>query len=127
MTKSARKIAGTPVDPTLPKTPIKIGAKTYDLCFDLGALAEAESHFRQQGIEVNLLEALPGYTLSHVRTLFPCALRTFHPEISFADAQKMITMPVLYVVAAAIGDAWKASLPEPDADPAQAVAEQPAE
>lgn len=117
-----RSVAATAVDPTLPKTPVKIGAKTYDLCFDLGALAEAETAFRQQGIEVNLLEALPGYTLAHVRTLFPCALRTFHPEISFSDAQKMVTMPVLYVVAAAIGAAWKASLPESEPRPEEPVA-----
>ena len=117
-----RSVAATAVDPTLPKTPVKIGAKIYDLCFDLGALAEAETYFRQQGIDVNLLEALPGYTLAHVRTLFPCALRTFHPEISFEDAQKMITMPVLYVVAAANGAAWKESLPEPESHPEEPVA-----
>jgi hypothetical protein len=118
-----RKTSFTPVDPTLPKVPVTINGTTYYLCFDLGALAIAESHFRQQGHEVNLLDALPGYTLAHVRTLFPCALRTHHPTISFEDAQKLITLPTLYVVAAAIGAAWKASLPEPEADPEEPVAE----
>jgi hypothetical protein len=122
MPKRTRKVASTPVDPTLPKVPVLIDGETYFLCFDLGALAEAESHFRQHGHDINLLDALPGYTLSHVRTLFPCALRKFHPEISFEDAQAMITLPTLYLVAAAVGEAWKASLPEPQPDPTEAVA-----
>lgn len=118
-----RKVAASPADPTLPKIPVTIEGKTYHLCFDLGALAEAESHFRAQGHEVNLLDALPGFTLSHVRTLFPCALHKFHAEIHFEDAQRMITMPVLYVVAAAIGAAWQTSLPEQQPDPTKAVTE----
>jgi len=118
-----RKIAGTPADPTLPKVPVKIDGKEYFLCFDLGALAEAETYFLKQGIEVNLLSALPGFTLAHVRTLFPCALHKFHPEISYEEAQKMVTMPVLYVVAASVGEAWKASLPEPDTVPRVAATE----
>ena len=116
------KVANSTSDATLPKTPVTINGQTYFLCFDLGALSEAESHFRQQGHEVNLLDALPGYTLAHVRTLFPCAIHKFHPEVSFEDAQKLITLPTLYVVAAAIGAAWKASLPEPEPDPTEAVA-----
>jgi hypothetical protein len=119
---STRKVAPATEDPTIEKVPVKIGKQTYYLVFDLESLAAAESHFRQQGVEVNLLAALPGSSLSQVRTLFPCALHRCHPEISFADAQAMITMPVLYVVAAAIGAAWQASLPEPEADPTQAVA-----
>jgi hypothetical protein len=118
-----RRVANTVVDATLPKIPVTIDGKTYDLCFDLGALAEAETEFRRQGHDVNLMDALPGFTLAQVRTLFPCALRKFHPDISFDDAQKMVTLPTLYVVAAAIGAAWQASLPESDkqADPPQAA------
>jgi hypothetical protein len=118
-----RKIANTSIDPTAPTIPVVINGITYHLVFTLSALAEAETHFRAQGHDVNLLDALPGYTLAHVRTLFPCALRARHPDISFEEAQRLITMPVLYVVAAAIGAAWQASLPEPEANPTEAVAE----
>lgn len=120
-------VAETPIDPTLPKVPVKIKGKEYFLCFDLAALADAEAHFLRQGVEVNLLAALPAMTLMQVRTLFPCALHKFQPSITFEEAQAMITPPVLYIVAAAIGAAWKESLPEPDQDPEEAVAEKPAE
>lgn len=114
MAKS-RKIANTAADPTLPKTPIEIAGKTYFLCFDLGALAEAESHFDAQGHEVNLLRALPRINLANARIVFPCAIHKFHPEIDFFQAQKLLTFENMWLVAEAIGEAWKAAIPEAEA------------
>lgn len=110
-----RKVANTVADPTLPKTPIEIGGKTYFLCFDLGALAEAEQHFMRQGLDVNLMRALPGANLNSIRVLFPCALHKFHPEILFADAQAMITILNVYKVGETIQDAWNSAVPETEA------------
>lgn len=107
-----RKVAGTPVDPTLPRTPITINGRDYDLCFDLGALASAESALISAGHEVNLLAALPTPNLSNVRIIFACAIRAFHPDIDFNEAVGMVTLTNVYSIANAIAQAWQAALPE---------------
>jgi hypothetical protein len=120
---ATRKIANTVADPTLPKTPIEIDGKTYFLCFDLGALAEAESYFDAQGHNVNLLMALPRINLANARIVFPCALHKFHPEIEFGDAQKLLNFQNTWIVAGAIRDAWEAAVPEAKTPEAEAKAE----
>jgi hypothetical protein len=78
------------------RTPVVIEGVTYNLCGDFAALVEAETFFNATGIEVNLAEAIftahkgADFALSAIRQMFPCALRTFHPEISYATAQSMI-------------------------------------
>jgi hypothetical protein len=108
----ARKIANTESDPTLAKTGIEIEGKTYNLCFDLGALAEAEAQFIREGHDVNLLRALPELNLSNVRIVFPCAIHKFHPDLSFKKAQALITLQNVYTVAAAVAGAWQSAVPE---------------
>lgn len=118
-----RKIAGTSADPTLPKTPIEIDGKTYDLCFDLGALAEAEQAINREGHQVNLLAALPVLNLTNVRLIFAAALRKFHPEVGYDEAVSMVTLANVYAIASVIAEAWKAALPEPEPVPTEAAAE----
>ena len=109
---SKRKIAGTPTDPTLPKTPVNIDGKEYTLCFDLGALAEAEAAILAEGHQVNLLAALPVLNLSNVRLIFAAAIRKFHPDVTFSQAVAMVTLRNVYALAQVIADAWKAAIPE---------------
>lgn len=120
-----REIAGTVNDPTLPKTPVTIAGKTYNLCFDLGALAEAETAINAELIRagrtdrINLLYALPLQNLANTRKMFAAGLRTFHPEIAFDDVMRLLTPSVLYDVAKAVREAWKEANPPEDkaADP----------
>lgn len=121
-----RKIAGTIADATLPKTPVEIGGKTFNLCFDLGALAEAEQAINaelhragRRADFVNLLNALPVQNLTNTRIVFAAAVRTFHPEIGFDEAIELLEMPDLYNVAVAIREAWDASAPAPAKDAAE--------
>jgi hypothetical protein len=80
----------------LPKTPVVIEGATYNLCGSFAALVEAETFFNMLGAQVNLADAIfsvrqgANSALSAVRQIFPCAMRTFHPEISYASAQAMI-------------------------------------
>ncbi|HEV2463546.1 MAG TPA: hypothetical protein VGT04_07065 [Acidobacteriaceae bacterium] len=121
----SREIANTKKDATLPRTPVMIGGKSYDLCFDLGALSEAETELRRQGHDVNLLAALPTQNLANTRVIFAAAVRAFHPELGFEEAQKMLTIGDLYNVADAIFAAWSAAMPTPseekNGDPPQAA------
>lgn len=106
-----RKIAQTVVDPTLPNVPLTIDGKEYFLNFDLGALAEAKRHFARQGHKVNLLIALSELDVDNLMVLFPCSLHKNHPEITFEEAQKMISFPVLFAISGAVYAAWERSMP----------------
>jgi hypothetical protein len=119
-----RKVAGTVNDPSLPKTPVTIGGKVYNLCFDLGALAEAETAINAELIRrnppqrVNLLISLPDKTLGSTRVNFAAAVRKFHPELGFEEAMGMLTLANIHDVAMAVQDAWEKSEVRPDpADP----------
>lgn len=125
--KKKREIVGTVADPTLPKTPVEIDGKTYNLCFDLLALAEAEAAINRELIRetpprrVNLLLAMPNQDLMSVTIMFAGAVRTFHPEFSFKEAQKLLRMDNIWPVAVAVREAWIRSAPEEKpADPPQA-------
>jgi hypothetical protein len=112
-----RAIANTKADATLPKTPVTVAGKTYDLCFDLGALAEAETSINAELARagrrdfVNLLYALPVQNLANVRILFAGAVRTFHPELGFEEARELVGMADVFEIAIAIKAAWEAATP----------------
>lgn len=112
--RKKRIVANTVADPTLGTADITIAGKTYTLCFDMGALAEAELHFRRAGEDVHLLSAFPQASLASVLILFPCAIHKFHPEISFKEAQEIVSksMTAIYATAALITVAWKNAMPE---------------
>lgn len=120
MSKVIRKVAGSPADPTLPKTPITIDGNVYNLCFDFAALAEAESALNAEGHNVNLLAALPTLNLANTRTVFAAALRTFHSDIAFDDAVKLVNFGNAYTIAGAIADAWEAAIPKTETKPGNA-------
>lgn len=121
-----RKIAGTAADPTLPKTPVTIDGKTYNLCIDFGALAEAETAInaelqRQKRTDkVNLLIAMGEMNLLNTRVLFAAALRAFHPELSYDDAVGLLRLDNIQDVAYALWSAWAAATPAPEANPPKA-------
>jgi hypothetical protein len=95
----------------LPSTAISIGGKVYSLCVDLGALALAEERFNGQGHQVDLLTAIPLLTTRAARLLevFPCAIRTFHQELSFKAAQQLVTVRTYAGVVAGLASAWPAT------------------
>ena len=121
------------VDPTLPSTTITLDGKEYRLCFDLGALAEAETAINREifasktgAPPVNLMVAFPLQNLASTRIMFAAAVRRFHPAMTFAEALGLLTPLNVLVVAAAVREAWEASLPaKEDVDPTQAGEEQP--
>jgi hypothetical protein len=119
-----RRIAGTVADPTLPKTPVEVGGKTYNLCFDLGALAEAETAINAElaktGRIVNLLAAFSVHTLATTRIMFAAAVRTFHPEFSFEQALALPKLTDMYRIGAAVVKAYTEAMVEPEeANPPQ--------
>lgn len=125
---SKRNVAGTVNDPTLPKTPIEIGGKIYNLCLDFGALAEAESAINRELMAagrtdfVNLLYAMAEENLRNTRILFAAGVRTFHPELNLEAAAALVGPDCVFRVATALRAAWAAAMPEKAADPIKAQA-----
>jgi hypothetical protein len=103
------------------RIPVEIDGRTYDLSFALVDLAQAERLFRSQGHKVNLLVALPELTLESVREVFPCAAHRYHPDLTFEQAQALVTMQSVYPIATAIVQAWNEASSK-NAAPANAVA-----
>ena len=73
------------------KSPVLIDSGEFNLCGDFGPMVEAEAHYR-----FNLADVLFTWgqdsesILNGARKLLPCALRPFHPEVSYEDAQGML-------------------------------------
>lgn len=109
-----KKVPASPAVETEPaklelsKIPVEIDGKTFNLSFELSDLAEAEKLFRSQGHRVNLLVALPELSIDSVRVVFPCAAHRHH-NLTWEEAQALVTLPSAYVIAAAIAQAWEAS------------------
>jgi hypothetical protein len=93
----------------LSKIPVEIGGKNYDLCFEFAELAKSERLFKSQGHRLNLLVALPELSLESVREVFPCAAHTHQPDLTFEQAQALVTMESVYPIATAIVEAWNAA------------------
>ena len=96
-----------------PRTPIQLGGQRYDLCFTLGAVAEAQEVFDARGVEADLLDGLPELTLANVLVLFPCTLRKYHPQLDTGAAKQLVTWEAVFPVAAALRAAWHAAAPNP--------------
>lgn len=119
-----KQIAGTPADPTLPRTPVALDGKEYMLCLDLNALAQAEADLSAAGHKVNILYALPELNLSSVRVLFLAGLRRFHPELSYSDVERLFSIQNVFAITEAVANAYRTSKPDPEPDPVVADAEQ---
>ena len=100
------------------KIPVEIGSKTYNLCFEFIELGKAETWFRSLGHRFNLLFALPNLTLENIGIVFACAAHKHHPELTWEEAQALVTMESAYPIATAIVMAWdrsgaKSTVPAP--------------
>lgn len=123
-----RKIAGTLDDATLPKTPVTIDGKEYNLCCDMGVLATAETRINRElalaGSQerVNLLYAMVEENLTNMRVLFAASLRTFQPELSYREALALVRFDTAAEVLLALRAAYRAAMPEKKDNPPTAQA-----
>jgi hypothetical protein len=102
-----REIAHTVYDPTLETTEMTIRGKKFTLCFDFGALAEAERHFMIEGAQVDLMDALPQRSLWGSKIIFACAAHRFQPELSFEELKEFVSTPVSYAIWPFVNLAWR--------------------
>lgn len=124
----SRKIANTTADPTIEFAALEIDGETYRLCYDFGAIAEAEKLTGcnlLQGIAYILVN---GATASQFRGLFYAALRKAHPKMTIAEADRLVRIDTMADIRTAIETAYTLSMPEAKRireDPTEGVAAPP--
>lgn len=106
------------MNPAMPFSEIEIGGKTYKMCFDYDALADAESKFVQQGHDVNLNFCLPRLNFSSTRILFAASLHHYQPELGFKPSLALVTRDNNIDILQAIIKAWNLNVPEAEEQPA---------
>ncbi len=114
------KIAKNPaIDPTLPKVELILDGEPYYLCFNFGAFALAQAHFRKIGIECNLLHALDlsNMDATQLVPLLYAALITFKPGIPFEKVASLVTFRNIGSIFEGIAKAYAASLADPEDKP----------
>jgi len=73
------------------KSPVLIDGREFSLCGDFGPMVEAEAYYG-----FNLADVVLAWGQDHesilngAKKLLPCALRPFHPEVSYSDSQSML-------------------------------------
>lgn len=78
-------------DPTLPFTPVEIDGTQYRLCYDFGAIGAIEAELEAEGHpDVNLLVSAWQINARTLPVLFAAGVRTYHPELGFEDAKKLV-------------------------------------
>jgi hypothetical protein len=107
-------------DPAIEYTEVELDGNKYRMCMDYDSLAEAEEHFQAAGKNISLLMALPNMNLKNIRIVFAAAIHRYHPELSFEEAMRIVTLPNSLTIAYKISEAWRKALP--DAEPRPLVA-----
>lgn len=104
------------LDPTLPKVELKLGKKTYFLCFTYAALIQAEAELRKLGVKVNMLKALDFETLdaTTLSSLLYAAILTHDPSITPEAAATLISFKNIGKIRESLLYAFVASLADLD-------------
>ena len=101
--------SNTPADPTIQFTGLKLGSKTYQLCFDFDAIARAE--------EITGMPLMAGVDFSAVGVkrlramLFASALKA-QPEVTLQEFTRFINPVNVPKIERALVAAWIASVKE---------------
>lgn len=116
-------------DPTLPFTPVTIDGTAYRLCYDFEAIGQIEAELEAAGHrDINLLVSSWTINARTLPTLFAAGVRTYHPELGFEDAKRLVnfrnamelTVAIRKAQGQFVGDQEKADeTPNPPEAPAQ--------
>jgi hypothetical protein len=103
------------MDPTLPFTEIEILGRKYKLCYTFRAMAKAEAHLREQGVQTNLLWSMPRLTFETIPVMLAAGLSTYHPELTFEKVVDLLDYDTVFDVRDTLVGAWIAAMPKRDA------------
>ena len=110
-----KTVAGTAADPTIQFATLKAGEREIPLAYSFNSIAEAE---RVAGC--NLLEGLDNLeslTALQFRGLLYAAMRVADPKVTIEQAGDLIHFGNTGVIASALAQAYRLSMPEKKKDP----------
>jgi hypothetical protein len=117
---SKKRTATAPlVDPTLPTFPVEIDGKTYTLCLDFSTLAQAERELQRQGHDICILRHMPSLSFELVKAFFVCGVHRFHPDLAFEDAEKLVRLDTVWLIAKCIDIAYAMAMPPKEDTPGE--------
>lgn len=100
------------IDPSLPFTEIKILGNSYKLCFTFRAMAKAGAWLREQGIQANLLRALPSLDIDNITPVFAAALHVFQPQMTYAEVEALLDYDTVGTIRDCLLLAWIQAVPQ---------------
>jgi hypothetical protein len=111
MSEEKTTVANTPSDPTLTFTELKLGAKTYKLCFDFDAIARAE--------EITGMPLMAGVDFGNVgvkrvRAMLYASSLKAQPNVTLNDFTRHITPANIGRIEKALLEAWVACVAKED-------------
>lgn len=106
-------------DPTIPDVSVEVDGSSYRLCFDFEALARAKAMLRKAGVEVNILRCLDfrEVDVDTLPLLFFAAAHRFQPELSYAEAQRAVSLRTAEGILSGIFAAYTAAMSKDTANP----------
>ncbi len=102
-------VAGTPADPTVRYTELKLNGKTYQLTYDFESIAQAEE---TTGIELLVGVDWRKINARRIRAMLYASMVKAQPDITLKEIGKLITVLNLPNIESALVDCWMNSTPE---------------
>lgn len=122
--KKQTKRAEIVPNPTIPDVAIEVDGRSFRLCFDFQALAIAKAKMKAVGVYVNILKALDfrEVDVDTLPALFFAAALRFQPDLSWENANKLITMQTCTGIFGGLAVAYRMAMVGNTANPPGAAA-----
>jgi hypothetical protein len=105
------ELIATTLDRSWPVMSVETAEANRNLRFDLDELTKAAEQFALMGRGVRVATLTDGLSLAAVRSIYPCALRQYRPDLTFTAARELMSLQSVYAVAKGFSDAWRAASP----------------
>lgn len=111
-------VAGTPADPTIRFTELKLNGKTYSLLYDFEAIAKAED---LTGLELLVGVNWRKINARRIRAMLYASMLQAHPDITMKEITGLLSLRNVPRIEQALAECWLDSSadPEPKANPPQ--------
>jgi len=110
-----KTVAGTSADPTIQFATLKVGEESYPLAYSFNSIAEAE-HVAGCNL-LGGLENLGELSALQFRGLLYAAMKVANPKVTIEQAGELIGFGSTGVIASALAEAYRLSMPVKKQDP----------
>jgi hypothetical protein len=105
-------VSSTALDPTIRFASLEIDDKSYKLCYDFNAIAEAEKVAGCNLLQGMAAVLINGMSATQVRGLLYAAIRKAHPKMSIEECGKLVRVDTLQEIRDVLVVCYRESVPE---------------